>query len=128
MRTRSKSAQPTQPVMNELPAWHGLQGTKRIQAEFKVGGFIADDSFDLHHGLRFQYATMCVQYLTNKISAGEWPQVKNLSYLGDNITKWRFELKDFDNSLEGGRDLNTDLSVCCISIVISGTIILDTPR
>ena len=52
-----------------------------------------------------------VQYLTNKINRGEWPQVRDLTIVGDDMTKWRFKLCNFDNDLEGGRTVNDDLNV-----------------
>lgn len=54
---------------------------------------------------------MCLQYLTNKIKLGEWPQVQDLTIVGDDMTKWRFKLRNFDSDLEGGRTLNDDLNV-----------------
>ena len=38
-------------------------------------------------------------------------QVKDLTVVGDNMTKWRFKLCNFDSDLEGGRNLNDDLNV-----------------
>lgn len=69
---------------SENPPWHGMRGMKRIQAEFK--------------------------YLNNKIIKGEWPQVKDLTVVGDDMTKWRFKLCNFDSDMEGGRNLNDDLN------------------
>lgn len=54
---------------------------------------------------------MSLQYLTKKIKHGEWPQVKDLTIVGDDMTKWRFKLCNFDSDLEGGRNLNDDLNV-----------------
>lgn len=53
-----------------------------------------------------------LQYLNTKISNGEWPQVKDLTIVGDDMTRWRFKLCNFDNDMEGGRNLNDDLNVC----------------
>ena len=56
----------------------------------------------------------CVlQYLTNKVNKGEWPQIKDLTIVGDDVNRWRFKLYNFDNDMEGGRNLNEDLNVSC---------------
>lgn len=65
--------------------WHGMRGVKRVTSEFK--------------------------YLSNKIKRGEWPQVKDLTVVGDDMSRWRFKLCNFDNDMEGGKHLNDDLNI-----------------
>ena len=71
-----------------------------------------------------------MQDLTRKIAKKEWPQIRSLTVVNDDISTWRFELCNFDNSLEGGRNLNDDLQVShaswykmpyCISTFMLGT-------
>lgn len=64
-------------------SWEGKHGAKRIQAEFL--------------------------YLTKLIAQGNMPQVHNLRLLDDNLFQWRFELKNFDEDMPGGKALNQDL-------------------
>ncbi|KAK9814694.1 hypothetical protein WJX72_010012 [[Myrmecia] bisecta] len=61
-----------------------MQGTRRIAAEFK--------------------------YLGEQIATGALPGVSDLQIVGDDITRWRFHLKDFDNAMAGGAALNGDLA------------------
>lgn len=37
-------------------------------------------------------------------------QVYDLSLVGDDAMRWRFKMKDFDESADGGRRLNADLA------------------
>ena len=60
---------------------------------------------------------LSLQYLTKKIKRGEWPQLKDLTIVGDDMTKWRFKLCNFDSDLEGGRNLNDDLNVSVSTIL-----------
>ncbi|DBA84151.1 TPA: hypothetical protein ACH3X1_006619 [Trebouxia sp. C0004] len=65
--------------------WHGMRGVKRVTSEFK--------------------------YLSNKIKKGEWPQMKDLTVVSDDMSRWRFKLCNFDNDMEGGKNLNDDLNI-----------------
>lgn len=67
-----------------MPApWEGKHGAKRIQAEF--------------------------QHMCRSIAEGNMPQVHNLRLVDDNLFQWRFELKNFDEDMPGGKALNKDL-------------------
>lgn len=66
------------------PAWQGMSGSKRIQAEFK--------------------------HVKQQIDAGQLPQIFGIFMLSDNLYKWRFKLKNFDNDCQPGRNLNADLA------------------
>jgi len=37
--------------------------------------------------------------------------VKDLTIVGDDMSRWRFKLCNFDNDMEGGKNLNDDLNV-----------------
>ncbi len=65
------------------PAWQGMTGARRIQAEFK--------------------------YVKQQIDAGQLPQIFGIYMLCDNIYTWRFKLKNFDNDCQSGASLNNDL-------------------
>lgn len=121
----------------EQAPWRGMRGVKRVTSEFKVHRAVHVCAQAVHqttsavvlyhiqtcavtraHQLLQQQnlvtrltAIMCLQYLTNKINNGEWPQVKDLTIVGDDMTRWRFKLCNFDNDMEGGRNLNDDLNV-----------------
>jgi Fe-S-cluster formation regulator IscX/YfhJ len=59
-----------------------LQGIQRVQAEFK------------------------------HVAAGvgsQFPFLQDLTVVNDNMNQWRMHLKDFDDDLPGGRQLNQDL-------------------
>ena len=34
--------------------------------------------------------------------------------VGDDVNRWRFKLGNFDNDMEGGRNLNDDLNVSSV--------------
>lgn len=57
-----------------------MEGTRRVQAEFK--------------------------YVQKEIQEGRLPQIHNLRVRNDNVLVWMFDLKDFDEDLKGGRQLN----------------------
>lgn len=63
--------------------WKGAYGAKRLQAEF--------------------------MHLSHMIQSGEMPQVHDLELVGDDLMKWRFKVKNFDEDIPGGRSLNQDL-------------------
>ena len=86
---RAAEASSLQPVKARMaragaPAWQGMSGAKRIQAEFK--------------------------HLRQQIDAGQLPQIFGIYMLSDDLYKWRFKLKNFDNDCQPGRDLNADLA------------------
>ena len=66
-----------------MPSWQGMSGARRIQAEFK--------------------------HVKQQIDAGQLPQIFGIYMLYDDLFKWRFKLKNFDNDCEAGRNLNGDL-------------------
>ncbi|KAK9832429.1 hypothetical protein WJX74_009995 [Apatococcus lobatus] len=66
------------------PAWQGMTGARRIQAEFK--------------------------HVKQQIDAGQLPQIFGIFMVSDDLYKWRFKLKNFDNDCQPGRDLNADLA------------------
>ena len=124
---------------SEQPHWHGMQGVRRVQSEFRVSlqadahmlipvlhaSLVSVHSKVFHPGTKCVMALYCsqnthnildavknvLQYLTNKVNKGEWPQMKDLTIVGDDINRWRFKLYNFDNDMEGGRNLNDDLNV-----------------
>lgn len=67
-----------------LPAWHNLQGSKRLQAELR--------------------------YMHRQVAKGLSPQISNITTVGDDLSKWRFKVKSFDTDCQAGCDLNADLA------------------
>ena len=63
------------------PAWQHLSGVKRISSE----------------------------YLSRCIKQGNLEQISDLISVDDDITRWRFKLRNFDGSTAAGRNLNSDL-------------------
>lgn len=66
--------------MGSLP-WEKLKGKQRVRSEF--------------------------EYLMQQIARQYLPQVHNLKMVGDSL--WTFQLKNFDEGLQGGINLNKDL-------------------
>mmetsp|Transcript_16843 Transcript_16843/g.55098 ORF Transcript_16843/g.55098 Transcript_16843/m.55098 type:complete len:287 (-) Transcript_16843:119-979(-) len=69
-------------VGEEEAPWKGKRGTKRIMSEFS--------------------------YIASQIEAGTSP-IHDLQLVKDDITRWQFKVKDFDDDAPGGRQLNADL-------------------
>lgn len=67
---------------NKVP-WKGLHGVKRVTREFK--------------------------YIQQQIANGTLKQISNLELVNENLCKWRFRVKDFDEDHPAGRQLNEDL-------------------
>lgn len=44
-----------------------------------------------------------------QVESGQLSQVHDLQLVNDNVHKWRFKLKDFDDDVPGGKQLNKDL-------------------
>ena len=65
------------------PPWQHLSGIKRITSEFK--------------------------HLHRSVQNGQSNQLSNLILVNDEVTQWRFELKNFDDSVATGHQLNQDL-------------------
>ncbi|KAL0027580.1 hypothetical protein WJX77_012237 [Trebouxia sp. C0004] len=65
------------------PPWQHLSGIKRITSEFK--------------------------HLHRSVQNGQSSQLSNLILVNDEVTQWRFELKNFDDSIAAGHQLNQDL-------------------
>ena len=65
------------------PPWQHLSGIKRITSEFK--------------------------HLHRSVQNGQASQLSNLILVNDEVTQWRFELKNFDDSVVAGHQLNQDL-------------------
>eukprot|EP00803_Ostreobium_quekettii_P002265 evm.model.scf_2590.1 EVM.evm.TU.scf_2590.1 scf_2590:1117-4689(-) len=66
------------------PPWKGLTGDRRIQREFRS--------------------------LRKLVDAGGAPQVAGVDFVDDSIRRWSLKLKNFDNDVPGGRQLNRDLA------------------
>ncbi|KAK9817931.1 hypothetical protein WJX72_004478 [[Myrmecia] bisecta] len=49
------------------------------------------------------------KYLTQQVDKGNAPQLSDLELVGDDILKWRLKVKNFDNDVPAGKDLNSDL-------------------
>jgi ubiquitin-protein ligase len=67
------------------PPWQHLSGIKRITSEFK--------------------------HLHRSVQNGQSNQLSNLILVNDEVTQWRFELKNFDDSVATGHQLNQDLQL-----------------
>ena len=82
----TSSERPNKARMARLgpPAWQGMSGARRIQAEFK--------------------------HVKQQIDAGQLPQIFGIYMVSDDLYRWRFKLKNFDNDCQSGRDLNADLA------------------
>jgi len=65
------------------PPWQHLSGIKRITSEFK--------------------------HLHRSVQNGQASQLSNLILVNDEVTQWRFELKNFDDSVVAGHQINQDL-------------------
>jgi hypothetical protein len=70
------------PAVQTAAAWSSLQGAKRIQAELK----------QLYKELPSNY-----------------PFIRNVTTANDKLHLWHLELCKFDDSSEGGKQLNEDL-------------------
>ncbi|CAD7697949.1 unnamed protein product [Ostreobium quekettii] len=66
------------------PPWKGLTGDRRVQREFRA--------------------------LRKLVEEGGVPQVADLEYVNDSIRRWSLKLKNFDDDVPGGRQLNQDLA------------------
>ena len=44
-----------------------------------------------------------------QVESGQLSQVHDLQLVNNNVHKWRFKLKNFDDDVPGGKQLNKDL-------------------
>ncbi|GAX74128.1 hypothetical protein CEUSTIGMA_g1577.t1 [Chlamydomonas eustigma] len=70
------------PKLTSMP-WKGQYGHKRVVKEFK--------------------------HVSSLIDGGNLPQISNLTMHQDIVNTWRFQVKNFDEDLPGGKQLNIDL-------------------
>lgn len=85
---------------SQHPPWYGKRGTKRVVLEYR----------NLEAEIRNAAAAETAGI--GGSASAHVPPVYDLSLVGeaqDDVSKWRFKMRDFDDSSDGGRRLNADL-------------------